>query len=45
MEKIEIELPEELMTQLFMIAEEKGFSVDELIERLLRQKLRGEHDG
>ena len=45
MEKIEIELPEELMSLLAKIAEEKGVSVDELIERLLRQKLRGEHDG
>ena len=45
LEKIEIELPEELMTQLFMIAEEKGFSVDELVEWILRQKLRGERDG
>ena len=45
MEKTEIELPEELMSQLSKIAEEKGVTVDELVEWILRHKLRGEHDG
>ena len=45
MERIEIELPEELVTQVTEDAEKKGVTVDELIEWAIWQKLRGEDDG
>ena len=45
MERIEIELPEELVTQVAEVAEKKGVTVDELIEWAIWQKLRGEDDG
>ena len=45
METIEIELPESLITQLNRIAESKGVTVDELVEWILWQKLRGVQNG
>lgn len=45
MERIEIELPEELVTQVAEAAEKKGVTVDELIEWAIWQKLRGEDVG
>ena len=45
MEKIEIELPESLITHLNRIAESKGVTVDELVEWILWQKLRGAQNG
>ena len=45
METIEIELLESLITQLIPLAEKKGVTVDELVEWILWQKLRGAQNG